>query len=668
LIGLATAPAQTYRAYVDAGTESYKLRRFGESLESYLAAAELVEVAPADLCMRIAGCYRFLNQPAEALRWTLAVVDAGDDFAHWQAAAAGLDALAGAAAAKRTARVAVLGSYTTAQFVPMLRLASRRIGMDLQTYECHYGQYRQEILDPNSGLYEFRPDVVLLAVHESEVALPSFSAKPGEDVRTEAERWMSLWRTFARHSSARLVHHTFAIAPENSWGHLGSQLRGSRQRMLQDLNLTLGEEAQHAPGVSIVDCDRLAAAFGKERWFNPRYWDLAKQGVALEALPLLSRHTAAVFAAGLGLSRKCLVLDLDNTLWGGVIGEDGLSGIKVGDGPQGEGFLRFQQYLLELKEKGVLLAVCSKNNEADAIQPFEQHSRMQLRTSDFAAFVANWNPKPDNLREISGMLNIGIDSLVFFDDNPVERQAVRQALPEVDVIPVPSSPSEYVRSLSRYLLFETASFTEEDANRTEQYRARARMSQMAESVGSLDDLHRSLHMQAVIEPFSDAHLDRVVQLIGKTNQFNVTTRRYSAGQIREFMADPDCIHATVQLRDTFADHGLISIAIAFVRGDILDIDTWLMSCRVIGRRVEDELLSWLCEAAVARNCTKLRGVYIPTAKNGLVRDLYSRFDFEPSAGTQQAGGTAWVYDIARQGRIQSSGFIAREETLAAANQ
>jgi FkbH-like protein len=474
-------------------------------------------------------------------------------------------------------------------------------------------------------------------------------------MQRELEKWTTLWRSARQRCKARIVQHNFAIPPEQPFGHLGARLEGSRYAMTQALNLRLGAAA--GEDAAIVDCERLSAMIGKLRWFDSKYWHLAKQAVSLEALPLLARHTAAVIAASLGLSKKCIVLDLDNTLWGGVIGEDGLAGIKLGGSPAGEAHVAFQEHLLKLKDKGLLLAVCSKNNDADAKEPFLKHPEMRIKLDDIACFMANWETKPRNLRQIASTLNIGIDSLVFVDDNPAERTIVRQLVPEVEVITLPADPSGYIRALESCLLLETPSFTEEDRLRTAQYRGRAAIAELEASAASIEEFYRSLAMSAVVKPFDSIDLPRIAQLLGKTNQFNLTTRRHGVPQLQAFMANPDCVHLSLRLRDRFADHGLVSLAIALKRDDALDIETWLMSCRVIGRTVEAELLKHLCLHAQRLGCHKLTGTYIPTAKNGMVKDIYARFGFDKTGDDN--GVTRWCYDLNAKGPIRNE-FIRIE--------
>jgi FkbH-like protein len=631
-----------FQSAVASGDEARRNGQLKQAIEIYLQAANGVETPPASICLRIARCYERLEDRQSACRWALAVVNAGDEFQSWQAASAVLQRcdVDGGIGARRAVRLALTGSFTTTQLAQALTLAARQVGIAVETYESPYGQYEQEIINPRSPLYEFHPDVVLLAVHERDLRLAQYSEAYEEEIRTEVSRWTRLWEAVSKHSKARLIQYNFALPIESLMGHLGARLPGSRYTMTRAVNARIGECAGNA--VSIVDCEYLSALYGKQRWCDPRYWHMAKQAVALEALPFLARHTAAVIAAAVGLTRKCLVLDLDNTLWGGIIGEDGLVGIKLGDGIEGEAFVAFQEYIRGLKNKGVILAVCSKNNEAEAKEPFEKHPEMRLKLDDIAIFVANWKPKPDNLRTIAKALDLGLDSLVFVDDNPVERAAVRQLLPEVDVVPLPTDPVYYTRALSDYLLFEASSFTPEDAQRADQYRSRAQIMELQASASNLDDFYRNLSMAAVIAPFDDFHLPRIAQLIGKTNQFNLTTRRHSMAQLQAFVKNSDCVHFYLRLRDRFADHGLVSLMIAIRHGEALEIDTWLMSCRVLGRTVEAAMLQYLCKQAEELGCRSLQGLYIPTAKNAMAKDVFARFGFK--LVEESEGSCVWTYD------------------------
>jgi FkbH-like protein len=637
----------------ETGDRLYRGRSFEAAAEQYEIAAARLEIVPPELCLKLAQCYHKLKDASAALRWAVAIVDS-DDYACWQGAAPiARDAAASMphASVRVVRRTALLGSYTTTTWAPLLQLAALRFGVRLDlVHQCPYGQYRQEVLDDQSSLYACNPELVVLALHEKEVHLPEMSPNPTEDVDREVGRWTALWDRIAQGSKASIVQHNFATPAESPLGHLAGRLPGSRIAMLQEVNRQLGLSADGR--ASIVDCDRLSALAGKRRWFEPRYWHLSKQAVSPECQPALARHTGAVIAASVGISRKCVVIDLDNTLWGGVVGEDGWAGIRLGHGPDGEAFAAFQEYLLALKQRGILLAVCSKNNEADAREPFLKNPAMRLHLDDLALFLANWQPKDENLRQIARTLDIGLNSLVFLDDNPAERQAVRLALPEVEVPILPSDPAGFVRRVADALVLEPGSITVEDTRRTEMYQARAKAAAAQSEAPTIEDYYRTLNMQADIAPFNAFDLPRIAQLVGKTNQFNATSRRHSMSHLIACMEDPACVHLSLRLRDCYDDHGLVGVLIAHQKGESLELDTFLMSCRVIGRTAERAMLHSLCLTAEERECHEICGIYLPTAKNSLVKDLYARLGFESASDD----GTRWRYDLRLHGPI-SNEFI-----------
>ncbi len=611
-------------------------------LLSAQAAVSNSAIPTTAACLDLARVYLRKEDYRRARQWAFAGCDAGDEFTAWLAAARIYQRCRPyLQTAARSARVAVIGSYTTSQFTSLLPLAGARAGIDVTCYESGYGQYRLDVLNPDSPLYSFKPDIVVLAVHDAEVALPDFSDDPEAAVENELARWTSLWNHIEARLGARVVQHNFAIPPEVSLGHLAARTPGSRYAMLRRLNERLGEAA--ADRVSIVDCDRLSAATGKHQWFDARYYHAAKQAVGLNRVAALARHTAAVIGAMLGLSKKVLVLDLDNTLWGGVLGEVGAAGVVIGSGATGEAFSAFQRYVLELKHKGVVLAICSKNNDADVREVFATNPDMLVRLEDIAVLMATWDDKPSAIRRIAQTLGVGLDSLVFVDDNPAEREAVRELIPEVDVIPLPEHPAGYVRGLSDYPYFESAALTSEDSVRTEQYRARAEAVALQERAGTVEDFLRSLQMRADIAALDAGNVARVSQLIGKTNQFNLTARRHGQADVEMMSRDGSWVTQAVRLKDRFADHGIIGVLLAREVGDALDIDTWLMSCRVIGRTVEDEMFWHLVETAQSRGCRRLLGTYVRTAKNAQVADLFRRLGFE---STQDDGETThWHFDL-----------------------
>jgi FkbH-like protein len=612
-----------------------------QALLELVAGAEMPDVG---LCAKISRASLESGEHEDAYQWLLRATRGSGPFLSWMTAAALLPKLEAVwqLPARRVVRAALASSYTTAQFASLLRLAALGRGIHLQLFEADFGAYAQSVLDPGSALYEFDPDYVILAPHEGAVGFPALSEDADGTLESEVAQWRELWDAVARHSRARVLQQGFVIRPETAWGHVSTRVRGSRDEMLRALNLRLAEAADD--NVLMLDCDRIAGDFGKRRWFDDRYWHLAKQAVSLDALPDLARHTAAVLAAAEGLSAKAVVVDLDNTLWGGVIAEDGLEGIRLGDGPEGEAFVAFQEYLLALRSRGILLAVISKNDDRDARQPFMRHPDMRLSLSDVDVFIANWRDKATNVSQVAAELNVGLDALVFVDDDPAERQVIRQMRPQVEVIALPSDPAGYVRALSESIRFESVSVTDADLERSAHYRARAAASKLAPAASSLEEFYLGLEMAAVIAPFDELNLARIAQLTGKTNQFNVTTRRHTLADLRTFMDDDRFVTLCLRLRDRFGEHGLVAILIAEHDGDVLDIDTWLMSCRVIGRTVEDAMFCELWRLARQRGCRQIRGTFAPTDRNGLVRDLFPRLGFELDADL--AGSVTWVYDVA----------------------
>ena len=401
----------------------------------------------------------------------------------------------------------------------------------------------------------------------------------------------------------------------------------------------------------LLDVARASEGDGIGAWFDAGRWMQAKMEIAPPAAPLYGDLVARIVAAQRGMSKKCLVLDLDNTLWSGVIGDDGLEGIVLGEGSAaGEAHLALQRYALQLKARGVILAVCSKNDTTIAEAVFRDHPEMLLRRADFAAFVANWEDKAANLKTIAGRLNIGLDSLVFVDDNPVERARVRESLPMVAVPELPEDVAYYVGCLANAGYFETVSFTPDDQVRAEQYAANTEREALLGSSESVDDFLRGLRMSVVFGPVKAVDLSRVTQLINKTNQFNPTTRRYTAEEVEAIAAAPEMISLQFRLLDRFGDNGLISILILRPepeQADVLQIDTWVMSCRVFGRDLEFEAMNIAVETARRRGVRAFRANYIPTKKNGVIRDLYPRLGFTRVNAEMPADGTIqWHLNLA----------------------
>jgi FkbH-like protein len=530
----------------------------------------------------------------------------------------------------RPVRLALLGTSTTGHLAPALRVAGLRAGLWLEVYEGAYGQMLQEFDDPGSGLHAFRPDTVVFAHDSERLSAGVAAADSGAQVEDALARLkgelVALWRK-ARAAGMSVLQQTALPSPPALLGSNEHRLPGSRAAYLARVNAALREWAD-AESVDLIALDAAAARDGLAAWRDPTLWARAKQEVRPAAAPMYGELVVRALAARLGRSRKCLVLDLDNTLWGGIIGDDGLNGIVLGQGGAlGEGFLAVQAYAKELSRRGVILAVCSKNDEANAWEPFDKHPEMILRRADIACFVANWDDKAANIRLIAQRLNIGLDSLVFLDDNPFERTRVREALPMVAVPEVPDEPSLVPDILAVAGYFEAAALTDDDRLRTQQYRGNAERQAEQETIGDVASYLAGLKMRLIWGRFDGANRQRIVQLINKTNQFNLTTRRYTEADYDSLASAGEIVGLHLRLIDRFGDNGLIGAVIARAQGDALEIDSWLMSCRVLGREVERATLTLMVAEARARGLRRLIGEYIPTSKNGMVRDLFERLGF-----------------------------------------
>jgi FkbH-like protein len=553
-------------------------------------------------------------------------------------------------------RIALLSSSTIEHLIPAIEIAAFRRRILLQIYLAPFGQYRQDILNSQSELYTFKPDVVLFALDAAAVPPPlelmASAEQVEERIRGQIENWRSLWDLLTQ-KGFTVIHQNIVAPNRMVLGHLDASIPGTPQYWYASLNHALLTSANKA-GILLFDMERLASQIGKEQWLDDPMWHHAKQPFSPHWALFYAEHLARLLAGIRGLSKKCLILDLDNTLWGGVIGDDGLDKIEVGQGTGvGEAFLAFQLYARQLKERGVILAVCSKNTEAIAQQPFKDHPDMVLRLEDFAIFVANWEDKASNLRQIAEQLRLGLDSFVFFDDNPAERDLIRQTLPMVEVPEVPEDPALYVSCLSNAGYFEAITFTRDDAQRSAQYSANRMRESVPTSAQDLQSFLKSLQMKMTVAPFDNVSRPRVAQLINKSNQFNLTTRRYTEPQVELMEHDPNLLTFQVRLEDIYGDNGLISVIILkpmegkeIPSGSWL-FDTWLMSCRVLGRQVEQEVLNVIVSQAKRRAATHLWGEYIPTAKNALVRDHFEKLGFtrESSVSDPTKPKTVWKLSL-----------------------
>ena len=539
-------------------------------------------------------------------------------------------------------RLAVLGSATVEHLIAGIRVGMLRRNMYCSTYSGAYGQYHQEILDPRSGLHAFRPSSILLSLDARHLlgalyrALDSGAASKAVDDTVEGIR--ALWRRAQDEFGCSVIQQTAMPLYPPLMGNNEHRLPNSPRRLIDRFNQRLLDVATEE-NVDILALDLRISEDGLDAWHNPVLWFRAKQEIALQAAPFYGDLVARLLAAGQGQSFKCIAVDLDNTLWGGVIGDDGLAKIILGQGSTlGEAYSAFQEYLQQLVRRGIILAVCSKNDEAIAVEAFDSHPEMILRRNDIAAFVANWSDKPTNLRLIAEQLNIGVDSIVFVDDNRFERELVRRELPMVAVPELPEDPALFPRCLADAGYFEANKLTPEDFQRTKLYQTRAVREGLLASATDMDAYLKSLEMKLVWQRIDDRGMTRAVQLINKTNQFNLTTRRYTQSDMVAILQDDRSIALQLRLIDTLGDNGIIAVVITKPDNDDSStlIDTWLMSCRVLGREVERATLNLLVDQARKRGLKRIIGEYRPTAKNKMVKDHFRSLGFGPLSATAES--------------------------------
>jgi FkbH-like protein len=517
-----------------------------------------------------------------------------------------------APALKHQLNIAFISSYTVAPLADYVQVFSAQNDLAVNQYIAPYGQFNQELLNPQSELYLASPQITFLLIeHESEA------------IDEQMSRLGGLVDAFLKNSTGILVINTYPSCP--SWPL--QVLPDHRRILIEKLNAEIIERYQSHPRIQVLDLDGLMAYAGCQNALSPQMMSMARIPFSEAFLGLLARRVISHIIATLGCARKCLVLDCDNTLWGGIIGEDGLNGIQIGRDWPGREYLEFQKAILELYEQGVILALNSKNNPADVMQVLNEHPQMLLREKHFASIMINWDPKPQNMQKIAEQINIGLDSMVFIDDNPAERQLIRQMLPQVETLEMPADPSLFARTLRETDLFARAYLTEEDKNRGQIYAAQRRRDQFQNSCATLEDFLKSLEMVVSIRPAGKDDIKRAAQLTQRTNQFNLTTRRYTEADIAGMSQNPDWRIYVLGLKDKFGDNGTVGLALVKTKPKEWYVDTFLMSCRVIGRQVEDALVDRICRDAIDAGCVSISAEYIPSAKNNLVADFWDKTGF-----------------------------------------
>lgn len=529
-----------------------------------------------------------------------------------------------------TMRVAVVSGYTSEPITNAVRVALLSEGFRAEVYEAPFGVYRQEILSPSSDLYAFDPKIVLVVAPATDIAgMPTGPVSESDielELNREVELWRSFWTELNKHSNATILQHTFD-APDVFYLGIAERVASwGPARFIVALNDRLMMASSGA--VHWVDVDSLASTIGRRNWHDPRLKYYGKLGFSSAFLPEYTTLLGGVLRSSLGRARKALIVDLDNTLWGGVIGDDGIEGIHLGpDTPDGEAYQAFCRYVGDLGRRGVILGICSKNEMANAVEVFEKHRHMPLRLDDFAVVRCNWENKASNLAAIALELNIDVSALVFVDDNPAECELVRQALPAVHVVRMDGDPASFVRRLDSARLFDSQGYSAEDIKRSQSYQARAKTAMLQASAPDLETYLVSMEMHGEIWTARQEDIPRLAQMEAKTNQFNLTTRRWTADHISRFIVAGDHEVLCFQLSDCFADHGLVGSMIVSYQSEEARILSWLLSCRVFSRTCEEFILTELVRRAREKKIRRIVGEYIATEKNKVVSNLFSRLGF-----------------------------------------
>jgi len=552
--------------------------------------------------------------------------------------------------AERPCRVQLLGQCTTAWLAPALTATAAGRGATLSVTEEDYDNVLQGLMSVDESVQT----IVLLPWNQR--LFGTIDRDDQTRVLDELQFWQQAWQLAAKHSNARLIQVGYDYMDPGPMGYQLGGAVGGDVDLVRRLNHHLRE--QLPAGAYFVDLEQISGNMGRAQFYDPRRYFWTRQPFSDEGATVLAKHLWAGIRATLTGPKKVLVLDLDNTLWGGVVGETGPFGLQLRESPDGEAYRDFQCYLQGLARRGCLLAVCSKNNPEDAREPFEKNPDMVLALDDFVAFEASWEPKATVIERIAAELRLGLDSFVFFDDEPAEREQVRQALPEVEVVDVPPDAADFRRTLVDGLWFESVQVTTEDQLRTSQYRGEKQRELSRATCHSIDDYLASLDMNGEVRPIDEADLDRAVQLMGKTNQFNLTSRRHSRDEVMALMKLPESIGLTLRMTDRFGDYGLVSVILGVQDSDdakkTLRIDSWLMSCRVIGRSAEHFFFNALLEHARSLHYSKIISEYIPSGKNKLVQNLYDELGFTRRMCT---GGDSIVYELDLKSAVAARSFV-----------
>jgi FkbH-like protein len=542
--------------------------------------------------------------------------------------------------------IAILGGSTTSEIKNILELFLLKIGIKPSFYESEYNKYYEDALFGNDELDKFNPDIIYIHITNKNIIKFPGTKDSSEDVdlliSSEIQKYKSIWSSLSKFDCA-IIQNNFDYTENRNLGNLDCYDIHGKTYFINKLNDEFSLNARGIKKLYINDINYLSSYVGIRYWFDQSLWHQSKYAISMESIPELAFNISKIIFSIFGKSKKCLVLDLDNTCWGGVVGDDGLDGIHMGtETAIAESYTVFQKYVKELKDRGITIAICSKNDFENAKEGFS-HPESILKFDDFTSFKANWIPKHKNILDIANEINIDVNSLVFIDDNPVEREIVLSYIPSVSVPDVGSDVVEYIKHIDRNGYFEPISLSDDDINRSQYYEDNKKRANEQVTFQSYDEFLVSLDMTAKIKSFSSIYLGRITQLTNKTNQFNLTTKRYTVGEIENISANDSYIKLYGKLADKFGDNGLVAITIGRLLGNQCHIDLWLMSCRVIKRGIEFAMLDELVRRCKEKGISEIVGYYFKSAKNSMVSDLYDKFGFILSEADNE--DTTWKLDI-----------------------
>ena len=525
-------------------------------------------------------------------------------------------------------KVALLGDTATQFLATALRGLGIELGYNIELYEADYNQIEQQIFDPSSEMHKFNAKytIVFQSTHKLN---EKYSLLPFEEYDNLADERLEFVKNICSVVQNTVIYFNYPEIEDTIFGSFANKISSSFSYQVRKLNYELMNLAQEIPNLFICDLAGLQNKFGRDFMFNPAIYTSTEMVLSLESIPYVASRVMDMISASQGKVKKCLILDLDNTIWGGTIGDDGLEGIQLGHGLGiGKAFTEFQMWIKKLRNRGIIICICSKNDEKKAKEPFIKHPDMVLHLEDISVFMANWETKVDNIKMIQKILNIGFDSMVFLDDNPFERNIVRENIRDITVPELPKDPANYLEYLYSLNLFETSSYSGMDKDRTKQYQVQTERVAFSKTFANEDDFLRSLNMTSKVERFNSFNIPRVAQLSQRSNQFNLRTIRYSEADIKSISKNDDYLCFAFSLEDKFGDNGLIAVVIMKKQDcRTLFIDTWFMSCRVLKRGMENFTLNIIVEFAKRQGFSKLIGEYLPTQKNGMVKDHYLNLGF-----------------------------------------